>query len=82
MENGVGQLEDHFSQKVLISFFHADVSSSFDSVSSCLNQICGQLTGQIASEERFTNELDMFSISEFVKNVGSELNIRGSYLGE
>ena len=32
--------------------------------------------------ERFTNKLDMFSISEFVKNVGSELNIRGSHLGE
>jgi len=33
-------------------------------------------------KERFTNKLDMFNISEFVKNVGSELNIRGSYLGE
>ena len=34
------------------------------------------------AKERFTNKLDMFSISEFVKNVGSELNIRGSHLGE
>jgi len=30
-------------------------------------------------EEQFTNKLDMFSISEFVKNVGSELNIRSSH---
>ena len=31
------------------------------------------------AKERFTNKLDMFSIGEFVKNVGSELNIRSSH---
>jgi len=43
MENRVSQLEDHFSQRVLISFFHADVFSPFDSVSPCFNQICDYL---------------------------------------
>jgi len=33
----------------------------------------------LITKEKFTNKLDMFSISKFVKNVGSELNIRGSH---
>ena len=45
MESRIGQLEDYFPQKVFILFFHADVFSSFDSISPCFNQICRHPAG-------------------------------------